>query len=341
MGLEGAHLSADEETGATRVSVFALFGVATSVLLLAFEALTRRGGRRGVATITAAAGWVVVVFVGLEIKGDKLYEHGFHLLFDVAPWLLYGTPLLVAIALALSFRLSWRGRVARFDRLRRRLAVAALGLTAAVAILALGRSRRPDPDTYWPSLPVVGTLAVDVPMELADHRRLTLAPDACNPIAWGPGDEGSAPGCRMSGIRAPCVMCGTLTVRRDALSDFYWLFADARRPALVFKGTDVETREVVRVRDLAGVLGPPIAWTLGAVFGLAMAGALAVGARGIERRRAALVAGAEARSEGEARSADEAAELLDVRAARLYALAATTCALCAGPLIIGAALGQW
>jgi hypothetical protein len=337
VAMEGAHLSADQETGARRVSVLALFGVATSLLLVAFEALTRRGGRRGVATITATAGWVVVVFVGLEINGDRLYERGFHLFFDAAPWLVYATPLVVAIAFALSFWLSWRGRIARFDRLRRRSAVAALGLTAVVAAIALGRSRRPDPDTYWPSLPVVGTLAVDVPMELPDRRRLTLAPDACNPIAWAPGDEGSAPGCRVSGIRAPCVTCATLTVRHDALSDFYWLFGEGRRPALVFKGTDVEARKVVRVRDLEGVLGPPIAWTLGISFGVAMAGALALGAWGIERRRAALVANAEARSEGEA----EAAEVLDLRAARLYALAATTCVLCAGPLIIGAALGQW
>lgn len=341
VGLEGVHLSA-EETGVTRISVFALFGVATSLLLLPFEALTRRGGRRGVATITATAGWFALVFVGLVVKGDRLYEHGFHLLFDVAPAsLLYGTPLLVATALALSFWLSWRGRFARFDRLRRRLAVGALGLTAAVAALALGRSRRPDPETYWPSLPVVGMLGVDAPVELPDRRRLTLVPDACNPIAWGPGDEGSAPGCRLSGIRSPCLMCVTLTVRHDALSNFYWLFGQGRRPVLVFKGTDLEARNVVRVRDLSGVLGPPVAWTWGAAFGVVLAGALALAARAIERRRTTLVANAEARSEGEARWADDATEPLDLRAARLYALVATTCVLCAGPLIIGAALGQW
>jgi hypothetical protein len=340
-------VSTDPESGATPVSGWVAFGVATSILLFVFELRTLDRAREGVATLTATAAWVVVVLVGFEIEGDTLYRRGFDLI-GPAPWLLLAAPLFVGTVFVASFWLSWRGRAARFDRLRRRLTTAVLAVTAAMTVLALARSRRPPPDAYLASLPVIGTVAVDAPIELPGGRKLGVVPDKCDPIAFVPGDASTAPGCRLRGIRSACVMCLPLTIRHDVQSDFYWLFYE-ERPAIVFKGTDVEARSEVRVRDLAGVVGPPVGWTLGAAFGVVMAVAFIARARSFARRGAALVASAEpsdANAEVSATNAasfagDETAEALRVRGARLYALAATTCVLCAGPLLLGAALGRW
>lgn len=336
----------DPETGAAPVSGLVAFAIATSICLIVLEELTRGRGRDDLATMTAAGGWLLVTFVGLEIEGDTLYAYGFRINFSMPR--VIGVFLLAGTALVAWLWLSWHGRMARFDRLRSRLTTLALWGTAALTAIALIRCGRPPPDGFWASLPVIDTIGVGRTVELPNGRRLSLTPDNCNPVLFGLGDTVAAHGCRLGGIQSQCVMCRPLTIRHDAKSDFYFLFEERRDPEIAFKGTDTETRREVRIGDLAGALGPPIGWTVGAALGLVIGTALAARARFFERRREALAAEAEqhgphVKDSGKdaARYACETEDFLSIRVARLRALAGTTCVLCSGPLVLGAALGRW
>jgi hypothetical protein len=124
-------------------------------------------------------------------------------------------------------------------------------------------------------------------------------------------------------------------VRRDVQSDLVWLLDETRHPALAFAGTGAQSRKVVSVRDLASSLAPPIGWTIGAIVGLVIGGALAARARSLERHAHAIgYAMNSTLSKGSVTDSD-------ARTARFYALVLATSVLCAGPLIDGLILEQW
>lgn len=143
-----------------------------------------RGPTEEVVAAWRLVGWESIVVFCIGAQGNKLYEYGFHIT-AFPEWLLISSPLLVIVAWIASFWIAWKGRVARYDGVRRTLTFAALGVALATAGVALSRSHLPDPDTYWTSLSDAGTLGVDRPIALPSGRTIALAPDSCNPSCVG------------------------------------------------------------------------------------------------------------------------------------------------------------
>ena len=194
----------------------------------------------------------------------------------------------------------------------------------------------------------MGRLEKNTSLVLPSGTTVTLVPSSCQ--RWGAlsfGDD-PPPGCSLAEVPTGCTGCGGLTVRQDRTSGFYWVCYDDK-PQLAFKEGDTALRREVRLRELSGVLAPPLAWTVGGLLGWGLGIASAMRAHSLRKRAGRLGAQAAETYRGGTGAGVTVIDDEEIRAreelrgttAGIVALSMASALLCGAPLLVGSFLGAW
>jgi hypothetical protein len=226
-------------------------------------------------------------------------------------------------------------------RSARGVATAVSALTAVVAILVVAaaiRARKPEPDAYVASLPVVG----EVPA--AGANVIDLDPLRAGPFELGPLRVTRSPTCNIQvdtasrkGDSVPATCLESRKVRHDA-TQHLWIFegpevdlgaqSGSRAHALYVPHDAFDDRAALRQitpLDVGGSLGPPRGWIAAAAAGCAVALVSLRRGRRAQRRLEDLAGGRPGVHEGDGRI------VLDDGTALTHSAAATWPA---GPVVV-------
>lgn len=278
----------------------------------------RRISRATLAAALACAPWILLVGLGaLSVADDALVHDpvatkcGTGLMAAI----LFAVPVGGVLVVAASGALAAMSMSRRFDGAFR---VAGIGGTA-VAMLGLAfaapRLGRPDADTYVARVPVVAELSVGEAVRIGG---VPLRYAEVEPPVSDPADDPEVPSlppggyreCSLEGLEGLPPLgdasfgCPRVRVRLDEAGDF--AIVEALYPGALegtwgrvaaFRPSTGRTT-AIRPSDLKGRLAPPLGWVAGAAIG-GTAGVLFLALARRTRRRAAGVAGEDARHEGD------------------------------------------
>jgi len=186
--------------------------------------------------------------------------------------------------------------VARFPRaapLLRGASLLSLVVVGAASVVASFRARRPDPNAYVASLPVVREL---VPGQSFTTEGGTSIAYVAKTDPARAGDHDRTVSCTLAGVTGAAVRqaadCSAVTVRHE---DDVWVVdpLPGRHGDGAFSARDAFTTpdrrsHALYVSDIAAHVAPPLAWTLGALLGLGLGCAFCLAAWRVERRLARL-----------------------------------------------------
>ncbi len=286
--------------GRDRVSAAVVFGVLTALFLGALVASRRLKGREGAVASLATLGWLPMIFLGLGVSGEAVVAPEGHL--QCGTWMagaiLVG-PFVLLPMVVVSSLLATRARFPTADRTIRAGAYTSLVLVGLAAAFGLAHIDRPDPDTYFTSLPVVGDIHANETLALGDGTRVTYrhrdpnAPESSNQSLGSCVLEGVGTGW-LPAMRAES--CPSLDVKHDAKSGL-WILETAGSVSFAFLEPEKKSRDIWP-RDVGASIAPPIGWTVGGVVGLIL-GAVLVGLAHQTRRRGDTLGGIEGTAQGD------------------------------------------
>jgi hypothetical protein len=281
-----------------KMSLAVLFGVLTSVFMIVFGNRTKLGGRAAGIMGLATLGWLPEIFLILALLREPIvsthWRCGTGLACAMMIALFATMPLL-----ALSSCVAQGAAYPVLDPWLRAASLAVLVIVALATTVGLARMRRPDPDSYVASLPILRVLGPGDSFATGGGTTVTYR-KTNNPGPTCPESGVSAREQRVfDDLRnpAPCVIegiegatfgfaCVPLTVRHDAKEDVWIVKDDATsKTAFAIKGTELRSRDI-QIADVARSIAPPTAWTLGGLMGCLLGGVLLVSGVRLERRRA-------------------------------------------------------